>query len=49
MQALVNGNQNNLSTDISGGTNLGFASWSAGAVANYNTLISRGWTITTNP
>jgi hypothetical protein len=49
MQALVNGNQSTLSTDISGGTNLGFASWSAGAVANYNTLVSRGWTITYNP
>ena len=49
MQALVNGGKPNLSTNLSGGTNLGFANWSAGAIANYNTLISNGWTITTNP
>ena len=48
MQALVANGSSNLTTNISGGTNLPYASWSAQAQADHATLISRGWTITTN-
>ncbi len=48
MAALVANGASNLATDLSGGTTIPFASWSAQAQADHATLISRGWTITTN-
>jgi hypothetical protein len=48
MQSLVNNGQFNKITSVGGGTSLPFASWSAGAQANFNILISRGWTIIIN-
>ena len=49
LSACVANGRSNLDTNLSGGNNLGFSSWSAQALSDYNTLISRGWTITTNP
>ena len=48
MADLVASNVTNQSTNMSGGTSLAFGSWSAQAQADHATLLSRGWTITTN-
>jgi len=49
LSACVANGRSNLNTNLSGGNNLGFSSWSAQALSDYNTLILNGWTITTNP
>jgi hypothetical protein len=49
LAACVANGRSNLDTNLSGGNNLGFSSWSAQALSDYNTLILDGWTITTNP
>ena len=48
LTSLVTNGQSNITLGIQGGTNAGAAAWTANAVTAYNTLISRGWTITRN-
>jgi hypothetical protein len=48
LTSLVTNGQSNITLDLSGGTNAGASTWTANAITAYNTLISRGWTITRN-
>jgi hypothetical protein len=48
LTSLVTNGQSNITLGLSGGTNAGASTWTANAIAAYNTLISRGWTITRN-
>jgi hypothetical protein len=48
LTSLVTNGQSNITLGLNGGTNAGAATWTANAIAAYNTLISRGWTITRN-
>jgi hypothetical protein len=48
LTSLVTNGQSNITLTLSGGTNAGASTWTANAVTAYNTLISRGWTITRN-
>jgi hypothetical protein len=48
LTSLVTNGQSNITLGLSGGTNAGASTWTANAVTAYNTLISRGWTITRN-
>jgi hypothetical protein len=48
LTSLVTNGQSNITLNLFGGTNAGAATWTANAVTAYNTLISRGWTITRN-
>ena len=48
LTSLVTNGQSNITLGLSGGTNAGASTWTANAVTAYDTLISRGWTITRN-
>jgi hypothetical protein len=48
LTSLVTNGRSNITLDLDGGTNAGASTWTANAVTAYNTLISRGWTITRN-
>jgi hypothetical protein len=48
LTSLVTNGQSNITLTLSGGTNAGASTWTANAVTAYNTLISRGWTISRN-
>ena len=48
LTSLVTNGQSNITLGLAGGTNAGASTWTANAVTAYNTLISRGWTITRN-
>jgi hypothetical protein len=48
LTSLVTNGQSNITLGLNGGTNAGAATWTANAIAAYNTLISRGWTISRN-
>jgi len=48
LTSLVTNGQSNITLSLQGGTNAGASTWTANAVTAYNTLISRGWTITRN-
>jgi hypothetical protein len=48
LTSLVTNGRSNITLTLSGGTNAGASTWTANAVTAYNTLISRGWTITRN-
>jgi hypothetical protein len=48
LTSLVTNGQSNKDLGLDGGTNAGASTWTANAVTAYNTLISRGWTITRN-
>jgi hypothetical protein len=48
LASLVTNGQSNITLDLNSGTNAGASTWTANAIAAYNTLISRGWTISRN-
>jgi hypothetical protein len=48
LTSLVTNGRSNITLTLSGGTNAGASTWTANAITAYNTLISRGWTITRN-
>jgi hypothetical protein len=48
LTSLVTNGRSNITLDLDGGTNAGASTWTANAVTAYNTLISRGWSITRN-
>ena len=48
LTSLVTNGQSNITLGLNGGTSAGASTWTANAIAAYNTLISRGWTITRN-
>jgi hypothetical protein len=49
LTSLVTNGQSNITLDLNQGTNAGASTWTANAIAAYNTLtLSRGWTITRN-
>jgi hypothetical protein len=48
LTSLVTNGRSNITLWINGGTNAGASTWTANAIAAYNTLISRGWTILRN-
>ena len=48
LTSLVTNGQSNITLGLEAGTNAGASTWTANAVTAYNTLISRGWTITRN-
>jgi len=45
---LVQGGATDIVLSLEGGTNAGASTWTANAITAYNTLISRGWSITRN-
>ena len=45
---LVTGGETDIVLSLEGGTNAGASTWTANAISAYNTLISRGWSITRN-
>ena len=47
--SLVKTNGTNVFLMINGGTNAAKSTWTSNAITAYNTLVSRGWTITFNP
>ena len=49
LTSLVTNGQSDITLSLSGGTNAGASTWTPAAVTAYDTLISRGWTITRNP
>jgi hypothetical protein len=48
LTSLVTGGATNITLSLEGGTNAVASTWTGSAIAAYNTLISRGWTITRN-
>jgi hypothetical protein len=48
LTSLVTNGQSNITLSLHSGTNAGASTWTANAIAAYNTLISRGWTISRN-
>lgn len=48
LTSLVRSGATNLTLSLEGGTNALASTWTASAITAYNTLISRGWTITRN-
>jgi hypothetical protein len=48
LTSLVTNGRSNIALGLQGGTNAGASTWTANAVTAYNTLISRGWTISRN-
>jgi hypothetical protein len=49
LTSLVANGQSNIRLELNGGTNAGASTWTANAIAAYNTLtLSRGWTIARN-
>jgi hypothetical protein len=48
LTSLVANGRSNITLQMNGGTNAGASTWTANAIAAYNTLISRGWAISRN-
>jgi hypothetical protein len=48
LTSLVTNGRSNITLELNGGSNAGASTWTANAITAYNTLISRGWTISRN-